>query len=139
VRTTNRADPVMARLSGTYVRRSGLSQRQIVVPLISATRPWAKTARRSAVRDQRDNGTPARVGSSHASLAHSHFVTEGIRAVPLACMLTEAPAEIRGAVGLRIGRAGTGGRAGLGRGGDRSDARRRSGPEGSREAAGRAA
>ena len=67
MRTTNRADPVMARLSGTYVRRSGLSQRQIVVPLISATRPWAKTARRSAVRDQRDSGTPPRVGSSHAS------------------------------------------------------------------------
>ena len=66
-------------------------------------------------------------------------MTEGIRAVPLAYMLKEAPAGIRAAVGLRIGEAGDRGPAGRGRGRDRSDGRRRGGPEGSREAAGRAA
>ena len=46
---------------------SAESQRQIVVPLISAISPCASTSRRSSVRDQRDSGTQERAGSSQAS------------------------------------------------------------------------
>ena len=69
---------------------SWLNHRQIVVPLISATRPCAKTARRSAVRDQRDSGTPQRCGNSHAS-AFTATTTPGGKAgwAPAAGLLGE--------------------------------------------------
>jgi hypothetical protein len=69
---------------------SWLSQRQIVVPLISATKPYAKTARRSAVRDHRESGTPQRCGNSHAS-AFTATTTPGGKAgwAPAAGLLGE--------------------------------------------------
>src|SRR3974390_3791886 len=42
------------------------SQRQIVVPLIPATRPWASTSRRSSRCDHWASGRPQRAGSSQA-------------------------------------------------------------------------
>jgi hypothetical protein len=45
---------------------SSLSQRQIVLPLIDATKPLPITSAASSSALQRESGTPVRLGNSHA-------------------------------------------------------------------------
>src|SRR5712691_1287614 len=58
-------------------RASWLSQRQRVVPLIWATRPWAIASRRNSASDQRASGNPRRDGNSQASALISTITLGG--------------------------------------------------------------
>src|ERR1700682_1721891 len=56
---------------------SASSQRQSVVPLMVATSPRANTSSRKSDKDHRASGTPASIGSSHATRLISTTTLEG--------------------------------------------------------------